>query len=351
MTSDPADGPPFVLVAGNTETASIDGLSAAGASPELARHTPAADAEVLAFGRIVRAPAVPVSPTGCPTPALVTRAVADLVDLGPIVADAGLAAPTAAPTTDLGGAPGRDVREHVAVPDAGAIVAAAREVGASLPGEEMFVAETVPGGTTTALGVLRALGEPHGVSSSLPKNPMDRKRAIVDAGLDASGLEAGDCSDAPVEAVRSVGDPVQAGVLGLVLGAVDAGVRVTLAGGTQMVAAGALLRHAGVDAPLSLATTSFVAADPAADVEAAARSLDLDPMVTDPGFGGVDHPAMAAYVRGEAKEGVGMGGALTLADREGVPMAAVRDRLETRYAELVEDPPAPPGSEVADGGS
>ena len=342
--------PAFVLVAGNTETASIPGLSAAGASPELARHTPAADAELLTYGCVVRAPAVPVSPTGCPTPALVTRAVRELVGFDPIVADAGLAAPTAAPTIDLGGAPGHDVREPEPVPAAADVVAAAREVGASLPADELFVAESVPGGTTTALGVLRALGEPHGVSSSLPENPMGRKRTVVAEGLDASDLEAGDRSGAPIEAVRRVGDPVQAGVLGLVLGAVDAGMAVTLAGGTQMVAAAALARHAGVEAPLGLATTSFVADDPDADLEAAARGLDLDPTVTDPGFGSVDHPAMAAYVRGEAKEGVGMGGALALADSAGVPMAAVRDRLAARYADLVDEPPASPGSGTEDVG-
>ena len=36
---------------------------------------------------------------------------------------------------------------------------------------------------------------------------------------------------------------------------------------------------------------------------------------------------MAAYARGEAKEGVGMGGALALAERAGVADAAVRDRI------------------------
>jgi NaMN:DMB phosphoribosyltransferase len=45
---------------------------------------------------------------------------------------------------------------------------------------------------------------------------------------------------------------------------------------------------------------------------------------------------MAAYAVGEAKEGVGMGGALWLAEREGVPMAAVRERLITTYDRLTE---------------
>jgi NaMN:DMB phosphoribosyltransferase len=57
--------------------------------------------------------------------------------------------------------------------------------------------------------------------------------------------------------------------------------------------------------------------------------------VTDPGFDGRDHPGMAAYAAGEAKEGVGMGGALALADRAGLPMAEVRERFERVYGRLV----------------
>ena len=350
MTEPTATPTTFVLVAGNTETASIEGISAAGASPELARHTPAADAEVLTYGRPVRAPALPVSPSGCPTPALITRAVRELVGFEASVVDAGLAEPTAVRTVDVGGAPGGDVRDVEPVPDAGSIVDDARKVGGSLPDGEVLVAETIPGGTTTALGVLRALGEPYGVSSSLPENPIDRKRAVVREGLASSGIDEADTAGDPTEALRSVGDPVMAAVVGLVQGATDAGSDVTLAGGTQMVAAAALLRRAGVDSTLSLATTSFVAADPTVDLAAAARGLDLDVTATDPGFEGSDHPAMAAYARGEAKEGVGMGGALAVAERAGVTMADVRDRIEARYADLVDDPPAAHGTGVTDGG-
>ncbi|MFB6353971.1 MAG: nicotinate-nucleotide--dimethylbenzimidazole phosphoribosyltransferase [Halobacteriales archaeon] len=325
----------FVIVAGTTRTAAIEGLSAAGADPEAMVHTPAADAELVAYGDVVRAPAVPVSPTGCPTPALVTRAVRELVGFDLLVVDAGLAAPTAAPTVDLGAAPGGDVRDPEPVPAAESVVEAARTLGAALPDDELVVAETVPGGTTTALGVLRALGEPYGVSSSLPENPLALKREVVADGLDASGLEAGDAAGDPVAAVRRMGDPVLAAVAGLVEGAANGDTAVTLAGGTQLVAAAALARHGGTDAPLRLATTPFVAEDDAVELTAPAEALDLDVAVTDPGFDGSDHPAMAAYVRGEAKEGVGMGGALWLADRAAIQLAAVRARLVERYDAVV----------------
>jgi NaMN:DMB phosphoribosyltransferase len=65
--------------------------------------------------------------------------------------------------------------------------------------------------------------------------------------------------------------------------------------------------------------------------------LDAPLTLTDPGFAGVDHPAMAAYERGEAKEGVGMGGALALADRAGLSMSDVRDQIRTVYDRVTDE--------------
>ncbi|WP_254769152.1 nicotinate mononucleotide-dependent phosphoribosyltransferase CobT [Salinilacihabitans rarus] len=316
-----------ILAAGTTETALIDGISAAGAAPALTGHTPAADAEILVYGEPTAAPVTPVSPTGCPTPAAITRAVREVVGFDATVLDAGLSEPTAAPTVDLDAAPGRDVREPAAVPGAATIFERARAFGAGLPDDEVLVGETIPGGTTTALGVLAALGEPTGVSSSLPENPLERKRRIVAEGLAASGVDRGDCADEPFEAVRLMGDPVQTAVAGVAAGALAAGTDVTLAGGTQLVAVAALLRRAGVDAPLRLATTSFVAADRGRDLEAACERLDCDLVVTDPDFDASDHVAMARYRAGEAKEGVAMGGALSLVPAWAMP--TVRTRIET----------------------
>jgi len=331
----------FVLVGGNTVTARIDGISAAGAAPDVMVHTPAADLEIVEYGRPVRAPVVPLSPTGCPTPAVVTRAVRELLDFPTLAVNAGLARPTDAPTVATGASTGADVREAQAVPDADAAFERGRELGRSLPDDALAVGETVPGGTTTALGVLAALGERPSVSSSLPDNPLALKRRVVDEGLTASDLAEGGAAGDPVAALRSVGDPVLAVVAGLTVGAAETDTDVLLAGGTQMAAAAALARHAGVEAPLSLATTSFVAGDDSADVAGLAADLDVELTVTDPGFERLTHPATDAYVAGEAKEGVGMGGALALADRAGVPMADVRDRLVTVYDRLVDEPPAP----------
>jgi uncharacterized protein (TIGR00303 family) len=325
----------FALVAGATDTARIDGISAAGADADAMVHTPSADLEIVAYGRPVGAPVVPVSPSGCPTPAVVTRAVRELLDFPLLAVDAGLARPTCAPTVAVGDDAGADIRHSDPVPAAGETFDAAARIGRSLPDDELVIGETIPGGTTTALGVLTALGERATVSSSLPENPLALKRGVVSEALDASDLSAGDAAGAPVETLRRVGDPVLAAVAGLTVGAARAGTTVTLAGGTQMAAAAALARHAGVDAPLSLATTSFVAADDTAGIHDLASDLSLDLTVTDPGFDAASHPATDAYVAGEAKEGVGMGGALALADAADVSMATVRERTFAAYDELV----------------
>ncbi|WP_226038927.1 nicotinate mononucleotide-dependent phosphoribosyltransferase CobT [Natrinema sp. DC36] len=340
----------LLLPAGTTETALIDGISAAGAAPELMEHTPSADVEILEYGEPVMSPVTPVSPNGCPTPAAVTRAVREVVDFDVSVIDAGLTQSTAAPTVDLDAGPGDDIRESVAVPDATAVFDRAYDYGASLPDDRLVIGETVPGGTTTALGVLTALGEPAGVSSSLPENPIERKRRVVDEALAASNLEPGECDGAPLEAIEAVGDPVQPTVAGIAAGALEAGADVTLAGGTQMVAVAALLRHAGIDAPLSIATTSFVADEQGSRLADACERFDCELTVTDPGFDERDHVAMARYCAGEAKEGVAMGGALSLVP-EG-RMGEVRDRLEAVCARLgIESDGGESGAENDDAGS
>ncbi|WP_101295548.1 nicotinate-nucleotide--dimethylbenzimidazole phosphoribosyltransferase [Halegenticoccus soli] len=328
----------LILVAGTTRTAAIEGISAAGADPDVMVHTPSADAEIVEYGRTVRAPVVPVSPTGCPTPAAVTRAARELAGFETLVVDGGLAEPTGAPTVSVGARPGRDVREPDPVPTAPGAFAAARRFGRRLPDSEVVVGETIPGGTTTALGALRALGEEWSVSSSFPDNPAELKAAVVADGLAASDMSAGDAAGDPRRALRRMGDPVLAVVAGLAAGALESGVRVTLGGGTQMLAAAALVRHAGIEEPLSLATTSFVA-DDVPDLPVAAGALDLGLTVTDPGFEGRDEPALAAYVAGEAKEGAGMGGALALADRADRLDGVADKTLETVDALVADDGP------------
>ena len=347
----------LILAAGTTRTATIEGISAAGEDPAVMVHTPSADAELLVYGEPVHASFVPVSPTGCPTPAMVTRAARTVLGFDVTTIDAGLAEPTAAPTIDLGASPGREIRKPTAVPSAQAIFERSRTLGARLPDEEFVIGETIPGGTTTALGVLEALGERGTVSSSLPDNPVALKREVVAAGLETSDLAPGECAGEPVAAIEAVGDPVLAAVSGLAIGAVERGASITLAGGTQQLAAVALARHAGLDpdSSLSVATTSYVANDESAAVRELAADLDVSLTVTDPDFGNDEreHVAVERFEAGEAKEGVGMGGALALA-AEADELPAVHQQFLALYDRLRSDARGsfsvgPEGCDDADG--
>jgi uncharacterized protein (TIGR00303 family) len=325
----------FLLAAGTTHTAAIDGISAAGADPEALPYTPSADAELLVYGRSVLTPDVPVSPSGCPTPAVVTRAVHELLDIAPTVIDAGLIRPTAAPTYAVDVAPGGDIREADPVPDAHDVFETAVEYAAGLPEDHLVVGETIPGGTTTALGVLTALDVTRQVSSSLPSNPLARKRDIVSTALD--GVEHGPPGEIdPLDAVQQAGDPVLATVAGLVVGARSQETRVTLAGGTQLLAAAAIVRGLGHNGPLTIATTPYVANDDTAAFHETAATLGLDVTVTDPGFADTAHRGMRRYAAGEGKEGVGMGGALALASEASLDMATVRNRVEAVYDRVID---------------
>ncbi|QCC48413.1 nicotinate-nucleotide--dimethylbenzimidazole phosphoribosyltransferase [Halobellus limi] len=306
-----------ILVAGTTRTAEIDGISAAGATRDLLVHTPSADAEILAYGDTVRAPVTPVSPTGCPTPAVVTRTVRELLGFDVTVVDGGLARSTGAPSVTVGARPGDDIRETDPVQTAPGAFVAARKFGRALPEDRIVVGETIPGGTTTAMATLRALGEDvlESTSSSLPENPLDLKERVVGTAFESSDVDPGGAAHAPETALRSVGDPVLAVASGLAAGALESGTDVVLGGGTQMLAVAALVRHAGVPDRATLATTSYLAAD-VPELDEATGALELDLVVSDPGFD-ADAGPLSAYADGVAKEGAAMGGALRLADEAG----------------------------------
>ena len=64
----------FALVVASTDTAEIEGISAAGATPFMRRYTAALDAEYLLYGRPLSMPDVPRNPSGPPSPVLISRA-------------------------------------------------------------------------------------------------------------------------------------------------------------------------------------------------------------------------------------------------------------------------------------
>jgi len=306
--------PLFICTVGTTETAKIPGISAAGKYPELTDCTPPADVELLLLGRCKCIPGVPVTPEGIPTPALITMSALKLAGIPALVASGGLKINPHVPFLDLGGSPGRDIRTGKAMDNVEEVMKRAEVAGENLAktADYLVVGESIPGGTTTALGVLLAMGidAREKVSSSMPGNPHELKIKTVEAGLKASGIKFGFLSGDPIKAVSCVGDPVVAAFAGLVLGAA-AKVPVLMAGGTQMGAVLAVVKalNQHVLHNLAIGTTRWIEVDKSSDLKGIITQIaDVPILAADLDFSQSRFEGLKAYEKGVVKEGVGAGG-------------------------------------------
>ena len=201
--------PSFVCVIGNTETAKIPGLSAAGANPAATDFTPPADVELLFYGKCKCIDGVPVTPNGIPTPGLITMSAIKLSNMPFFVVNGGLRVKPHIPYFEVEGSPGDDIRTGASVKNPEVVYDNAFIAGKSLArlSDYLVVGESLPGGTTTALGVLTALGYDAGgkVSSTLPDNPHDLKNKVVAEGLNACGMSREALKKDPMACIQAVG--------------------------------------------------------------------------------------------------------------------------------------------------
>jgi uncharacterized protein (TIGR00303 family) len=336
--------PLFICTIATTETGKISGISAAGANPEFTDYTPPADAELLLLGRCKSIAGVPITPDGIPTPALITMSALRLADIPMLIASGGLKIKPQIPFLDLGGSPGRDIRTGNAVDNAAEVIERAKIAGQQLAKavDYLVIGESIPGGTTTALGVLSALGiKAEGkVSSTLPENPHSLKTETVKAGLKAAGESFGSLAKDPVRAISCVGDPMMAAFSGLVVGAASQ-VPVLMAGGTQMSAILALVNALEPDVLCNVAvgTTRWVAKDKSSDLKGIVTQFcDVPILAADLNFGSSRFPGLRTYETGLVKEGVGAGGA-SIAAMAKLGGAVTKDLLlkeiERNYALLM----------------
>jgi len=303
----------LICVIGNTEISLIPGISAAGRTPELTLHTPAGDVELICLDRIVNAEDVPQNPSGAPSPAVITRAAMELASIPFLPADAGVAVEPACPCIDLGGEVARDFRKGPALSENTYedLIEAGRLLGRELSRDVGFltVGESVPGGTTTAMAVMAALGyEVSGrFASSSHETPHEIKERVVREGLEAQGVEPGDVD--PHEAIRRFGDPMMPAVIGIIKGSK---VPVLLAGGTQMAPILACLSEEGEYDPgrVFVGTTKYVVEDEDSDIQDLLSQVgEFALFSADPGFSESKYRGFTLYEKGYVKEGVGAGGA------------------------------------------
>ncbi|SBO43017.1 conserved exported protein of unknown function [Cyanobium sp. NIES-981] len=336
-----------VLLLAATATAAVEGISAAGSTPASRRSTAAADAELLVQGPLGPRPhALPPLPAGV-SPALISRVVLESLGLLErlLVVDLGCPIAPAVPHLRLPAAEGAGAAHCLssgrALPPqrVRALLARGALWGSRLPpAQPLLLAECVPGGTTTALGVLRGLGvEADGlVSGSLRLSAHGLKARLVRQGLAAAGLAAGcpgpghEGKRDPIPVLAAVGDPMQPLAAGLALALARRGGTVLLAGGSQMAAVLALAlalaapeERAGLAARIVLATTAWVAEEAESDLALLLQRIGahwgVTPRLEVAGlrFTACRSEALRDYERGYVKEGVGAGGFALLWQRLG----------------------------------
>ncbi len=328
----------FMLAMSNTATADIPGITQAGI-PGMIHLTPILDGEFIATGEVRSLPSVAETPKGVPTPALITRAVhllhpfsrIELLDLGLRVQPQG-----------------EDLTLHrFGIPPSGNIAQDAQidaqtvfETGVTfgreytLQDDYLILGESVPSGTTTATATALALGYDAAdlFSSSFKNVPSSIRHATI-----TQALERVKGQTDLFEILGTVSDNMLIFNAGLILG-VNGRFPIVLAGGTQMAAVLLVLDRilSTPDTPyqapkeVTLWTTKWVAQDPHSDIRALLEMPDfpIDAYHADFDFALSEHPALKLYDEGEAKEGVGAGGALVYGVLNGLKREAITRQVE-----------------------
>jgi uncharacterized protein (TIGR00303 family) len=314
--------PLFGCILGFTATGLIEGISAAGATPEARKYTALADAEFLINGVNRKlTPKYPLPPlTVGASPVFISRAVVQGFELPIYLFNAGLPQPPNVPCLDLGGIPANCLTTGKALPlnmvhhlyQQG--LAWGEKLADLANRSYLILGECVVGGTTTALALLTGLGisAQDKVNSSHPRCNHKQKWSLVQEGLINAGLYSLIGSVNPFELISAIGDPMQIFVAAIAISASQK-VGVMLAGGTQMLAVYALIQaltgQQQWNENIVVGTTRWVAEDPTGDTLGLARNIGSVPLLgTALSFAQSPYPNLRCYERGYVKEGVGAGG-------------------------------------------
>ena len=299
----------FAFVISYTETCEIPGITFAGANKNSIQFTPPADAEYLHYGYCKTIDKIPMTPDGKPTPGLLTKTALESSSIPHLTINAGSKISPQLPFIETGLPFGKNISIEDAMTDSEVSQAVdfGRILGRSLASltDCLVIGESIPGGTTTALAVLRALGFDAKVSSSIPENPIELKNQIVESALKRID------SDHPYSIVAKVGDPMIPFVAGMLSSASGVS-KVMLAGGTQMAAVLAFASKIGFNEENTIiGTTSYITNDENANFKELVQKIANIPIISvDPDLKNSRHSGLRAFSEGFAKEGVGAGGCI-----------------------------------------
>ena len=299
----------FSFVISYTETCEIPGITFAGADKNSIQFTPPADAEYLHYGYCKTIDKIPMTPDGKPTPGLLTKTALESSSIPHLTINAGSKISPQLPFIETGLSFGKNISTQDAMTDSQVshAVEYGRIVGRNMASltDCLIIGESIPGGTTTALAVLRAFGFDAKVSSSIPNNPIELKNQVVNSALERIN------SDHPYSIVAKVGDPMIPFVAGMLSSASDVS-KVMLAGGTQMTAVLAFASKIGFNEEnTAIGTTSYITDDESANFKSLVPKIsDIPAISVNPGLKNSKYSGLRAFSEGFAKEGVGAGGSI-----------------------------------------
>ena len=331
----------FLLAASVTRTCEIEGITQAGI-PGKIPLTPILDAEFIANEKVFSMPELAETPTGVPTPALITRAVHNLTPFSNIeVLNLGLdAIPQHTPIQNFDINPSDSITNGAKI-DAKAIFTKGMKAGREyeLKGNYLILGESTPSGTTTATATALALGydAKDDFSSSFLNSPDSIKEKTI---AQALSLVEADMSN--FEKLSLVSDNMLIFCAGFLLEA-SKRFHIVLAGGTQMAAcllvADALREDVLMRVKsdnITLATTSWVTNDENSDIKhiLSLLSYTQHAVHTSFSFAKTEIPVLKKYDEGEAKEGVGAGAALAYAKTNNITNEKLLEAIELLIYEM-----------------
>ncbi|MCK9490662.1 MAG: nicotinate-nucleotide--dimethylbenzimidazole phosphoribosyltransferase [Sulfurimonas sp.] len=324
-----------MLAASVTLTCEIEGITQAGI-PGMIPLTPTLDAEFITHGKVFSLSEVPETPSGVPTPAIITRAVHNLVPFSSIL------------TYDLGltKLPQNTSTQSFGIEASGSIVSGANidakdvfEKGMKagreyeLKGNYLILAECVPSGTTTAAASALSLG--YECAKDFSSSFLNVPKSIKDETI-SKALALIDEEMSSFEKLSIVGDNMLIFNAGFLLEA-SRRFHVVLAGATQMAAVlltadklkeDVLMRIKSDN--ITLATTAWVVEDKNSDIAHILSLLSYKPhaIYTKFSFKEATIDFLKKYDDGEAKEGAGAGAALGYACVNGVDNSELLKEIE-----------------------
>ncbi|MEA2049433.1 MAG: TIGR00303 family protein, partial [Campylobacterota bacterium] len=327
----------FMFALSNTKTANIDGITQAGI-PGMIHLTPTLDSEFVCTGEVRSLEDIAKTPKGVPTPALITRGIHLLSPYSDIeLLNLGL---EVKPKIEYFTTHNFDITPSGAIDEKASINALeifqkGLEFGQNYKckNDYIILGESVPSGTSTATATALSLGydAKDKFSSSFKNVPNSIRDTTIQKALNNITSE-----DDIFAKLSKVSDNMLIFNAGFILG-LNNSTPIVLAGGTQMVCVLLIVNKILQEmngqlntSNLSLCTTKWVYEDENSDIKGLIELLDfpLNTYYSDFDFSLSNHPALKLYDEGEAKEGVGAGGALMYGFLNGVSKEQITSQVE-----------------------